>query len=283
MIASLQNYPDNLPKPSAAEKERNLRSLMLEMRNVLVAYSGGVDSSYLALIATETLGPNARCLMGLSPSVSNRQRVDAAEFAARFGLNFETVRTDELENAEYVANPNNRCYFCKTELYGTLSRLARDRGVDYVLDGANADDVADYRPGRTAATENEVRSPLVEVGLTKAEIRQLSKDHGLPTWDRPASPCLSSRIAYGVPVTIQRLGKVEAGEEFLYELGFREFRVRVHGDLARIEISPTELPNALNLDVADRLSAKFKEIGFKYVTLDLDGFRSGAMNEAIDT
>ena len=267
---------------SAEEKEKNLRRLMREMRTVLVAYSGGVDSAYLALIATQELSENAVCILGVSPSVSQIQRAEAAEIAALYKFNFEQIQTDELDNPNYQANPNNRCYFCKTELYGKLSALAQKKNIKYVVDGTNADDAGDYRPGKTAATEKGVRSPLVEANLSKNEIRELSKKHDLPTWDKPASPCLSSRIAYGTPVTIVRLSKVEKGEAVLRRLGFREFRVRLHDELVRLEIAPHELEKALNLKITEKLSSEFKRLGFRYVTLDLQGYRSGAMNEVLE-
>lgn len=265
---------------TTTEKEQNLRSLMRGMRSVLVAYSGGVDSAYLGLIATQELGENSICVMGLSPSVSEFQRTEAEKIAGGFSFNFETVDTAELDDPEYRANPTNRCYFCKSELFAKLTRLAKARTIQFVIDGTNADDTADHRPGQVAADEHNVRSLLVEAGLTKDEIRKLSRGHGLPSWDKPASPCLSSRIAYGVPVTIERLSKVENGEKFLRELGFREFRVRVHDDLVRIEISYEEMARALNIDLSGKLATAFRNLGFKYVTLDLEGFRSGALNES---
>lgn len=264
------------------EKEQNLRRLIRQMRNAVVAFSGGVDSSYLALIATQELGAEAVCVTGISPSVSEIQRETAEKIAADFRLNFVKIQTEELDNPDYQANPTNRCYFCKTELYEKLFSFAEERKIKFVLDGSNTDDIGDYRPGREAAREKGVRSPLIEAGLSKAEIRQLSKAQKLPTWDSPASPCLSSRIAYGIPVSIERLGKVERGEAILRRLGFKEFRVRFHDELARLEIAPVEMEKVLNKTTVDRLAEEFRKIGFRYVTLDLHGFRSGAMNEVLE-
>ncbi|HEX8181529.1 MAG TPA: ATP-dependent sacrificial sulfur transferase LarE [Pyrinomonadaceae bacterium] len=269
--------------PAAVEKELQLRTLLRTLGSVLIAYSGGVDSSYVAYVATAELGARALCVTGDSPSLAAHQRAQAGDIAARFGFNHETIQTEEMNDPRYIANAGDRCYFCKTELYDKLAPLARARGCAAVLDGSTTDDLGDYRPGRSAAAEHGVRSPLVEVGMSKAEVRALSRRAGLPTWSAPASPCLSSRLAYGTPVTIARLRTVERGEEIMRRLGFREFRVRHHDELVRLEIAPAELDRALNRGVADELARAFRALGFRYVTLDLHGYRTGALNEVLKT
>ncbi|HUA82761.1 MAG TPA: ATP-dependent sacrificial sulfur transferase LarE [Bryobacteraceae bacterium] len=262
-------------------RESQLLSALREMRAVLVAYSGGADSAYLAWAAHRALGENATAITADSPSFPESHKRDAQEFARAHGLRHEFIETREFENPDYLKNDRDRCFHCKDELFARLDDLAGERGIENVIYGVNVDDLGDYRPGQRAAKLHQVKAPLVDAGLTKAAIRELSRRAGLETWDRPASACLSSRIPYGTPVTIHNVKTVDRGEDAIRALGFRQFRVRFHGEVVRIEIAPEELERALSAEMARQFTAIFKRLGFHYVTLDLEGYRQGSLNAVL--
>lgn len=259
-------------------KKHELDTLLSGFDRALVAYSGGVDSALLAAAAHDVLGDRVLAVTAVSPSLARHERTAAAELARRFGWRHLEIETAELDRPEYVRNDPDRCYWCKTELFEVLEPLARERGAA-VLVGTNADDLSDHRPGTRAARENRARAPLAEVGLTKAEVRALSEMKGLPTAEKPASPCLASRFAYGIEVTREGLERIDAAEDIVRGLGFEVLRVRDHGDLARIEVPADRIDEVVA--ARERVAAALKELGFVYVTVDLAGFRSGAMNEVL--
>src|SRR6187431_356082 len=263
------------------EKGRRLQDILAGYQSVLIAFSGGVDSAYLALAAAEALGSRALAVTADSPSYPDAHRRLALSIANDFGFAHEVIHTAELDRPEYRANPANRCYYCKDELYGSLAALAAERGLAVVVDGNNADDRGDYRPGRQAAREHGVRSPLDEADLTKDDIRELARDAGLDSWNEPASACLSSRIPYGHEVSDEKLRQIEKAETVLRDLGFRIFRVRHHETVARLEIARSEMARALDPGINTQLVASLKALGYQYVSLDLQGYRLGSLNEAL--
>ncbi|HEX8360572.1 MAG TPA: ATP-dependent sacrificial sulfur transferase LarE [Longimicrobium sp.] len=265
---------------SADVKRGRLADILRECGSVVVGYSGGVDSVFLAKVAVDLLGPErVLAVTGKSDSIASWMEDTARDVAVRFGIPWLEVETREMEDPRYAANPSNRCYFCKSELWGRLGEVARERGFAAVLDGSNADDVGDHRPGAVAANENSVRSPLLEAGLTKEEIRAWSRELGLPTWDQPAAPCLASRLPYGISVTPRRLRQVEEAEVALRALGFRDFRVRHHGEVARLEVHPSEAPRVVGHRA--EIGAAIRAAGFGRALLDLQGYRRGALNEGL--
>jgi uncharacterized protein len=260
------------------QKRAELRSRLQSYQKLLVAYSGGIDSAYLAWEARQVLGTSVLAVIADSPSLARAQLKDAVAFAQEQGIPLEILATSEMDRPDYVRNDGQRCFHCKDELFTVMEEFAIDRDFDTIAYGVNLDDQGDFRPGQSAARKHGVAAPLLEAKLTKQDIRELAQDAGLRIWDKPASACLSSRIEYGRPVTREALAAVEAGEDALRALGFRQFRVRHHGQIARIEISREELPRALSPEMASEFVRIFKSLGFTYVTLDLEGFRSGSMN-----
>jgi uncharacterized protein len=266
---------------TAEEKERQLLGKLTEIPSLIVALSGGADSAYLAWAAQRALGTRALSVTALSPSYSAHDRNIVEDFVRAQNIHHEFVETREMENPAYRANAADRCFYCKDELFSALDALALQRGFTATAYGVNADDTLDFRPGHRAAKEHRVLAPLLDVGMRKSEIRALSQRAGLPTWDRPASACLASRVPYGTEVTPERLSLVERGEAALRSLGFRQFRVRLHDKLARVEIALDEMPRALSPDMAAAIAKELKAAGFAYVSLDLEGYRQGSLNEAL--
>ena len=266
---------------NAGQKEHLLLTRLAETTSLIVALSGGADSAYLAWAAHKALGQRALSVTAISPSFSAHDRAAVEEFVRGFRIHHEFVETQEMENPAYRANAADRCFFCKDELFSVLDALAQNRGFAATAYGVNADDTLDFRPGHRAAKNHRVLAPLLDAGLRKSEIRELSRRAGLPTWDRPASACLASRVPYGTQVTPERLSLIERGEAALRDLGFRQFRVRLHDQLARVEIAPEEMPRALSAEMAAAISSRLKEAGFTYVALDLEGYRQGSLNESL--
>ena len=263
------------------KKTERLREIIASRNSLIVAYSGGVDSAVLAWMAHEVLGAQMRAVIADSASLARTHLEDALTFAREHAIPVEVAETHELENPDYIRNDSMRCFHCKDELFTVLERYRESKGFDAIAYGVNADDEGDFRPGQQAALQHHVLAPLLEAGLTKAEIRELARQSNLRVWDKPASACLSSRMEYGRAVTPEALSVIERGEDALRALGFRQFRVRHHGEIARIEIAQEELPGALTPEMASSFTKIFRELGFKFVTLDLEGFRSGSMNQLL--
>jgi uncharacterized protein len=281
MAAFANTTPLGIEGAETEAKMRALEARLRQLGSLMVAYSGGVDSAFLAATAHRVLGSRMLAVLADSPSLARRDMEEACAFARTQEIPLHVIETAELDQPAYQRNDANRCFHCKSELFAGMKTLGEQLGYDNIAYGMNADDTKDFRPGQRAAAENDVLAPLAEAGLTKWEIRALAKAAGYPLWDRPAAPCLASRVEYGRPVTREVLEQVEKAEESLRQLGFRELRVRHHGELARVEIARSELPRALALEMLDAISAALRKAGFQYATLDCAGFRSGAMNEIL--
>ena len=273
--------PEETISSGTAQKLNLVFERLKSYGNVIVAFSGGVDSTFLAEVAHRALGREALAVTAISDSYPEREMKAAKEIAKQIGIRFETINTEELEIEGYTSNPTNRCYFCKTELFDKLRPIAEKYQIGTIVYGAIPDDVGDYRPGMDAAAQMGIRAPLIDVNLTKAEIRELLRDWGFPIWDKPAFACLSSRFPYGTEITRQNLRRIDEAEQFLYDLGIRQFRVRHHDKLARIELDPREIEHMATKQIRDGISEKFKSLGYQYVTLDLQGYRSGSLNEGM--
>jgi uncharacterized protein len=282
MAALVSLGAPKLDTASLNQKQEKLFSILSEMGRVMVAYSGGTDSAYLAWAAHRVLAENAIAITADSASIPESHKRDAEAFSRECGFRHEYIETHEFDNPDYVKNDPNRCFHCKDELFTELNALGRERGIGHIVYGVNVDDLGDYRPGQRAAKLHQVEAPLVDAGLTKAEIRELSRLANLSTWDRPASACLSSRIPYGTAVTVENVKTVEVGEESIRALGFRQFRVRFHGELVRLEIAKDELARALTPEMAQAFVEIFKPLGFHYVTIDLEGYRQGSLNSVLN-
>jgi uncharacterized protein len=264
------------------QKYQTLRSILSDMGSVAIGYSGGVDSTLLVKAAVDVLGVNARAMIGRSQTYPTREFEEAVSLAEQIGVRYTIVETEETDDLKFRENPPDRCYYCKTELFGKLEELARREGIAWIADGTIVDDVGDFRPGMRAKSEKQVRSPLLEAGMTKEDVRAISRELGLPTWDKPSFACLSSRFPYGTGITTENLTKVDRAETFLRDAGFRRFRVRFHDQhTARIEVAPDDMPRFLEPGFRESLVAAFRELGFIYVTMDLKGYRTGAMNEVL--
>lgn len=282
-IVTIQAAADQAVGPELDAKEAALFKVLRNLHRVIVAYSGGTDSAYLAWAANRALGDGVIAITADSASIPESHKRDAEAFAREAGFKHEYIATDEFNNPDYIKNDKDRCFHCKDELFTQLESYAAAHDYEHIIYGVNKDDLGDYRPGQRAAKLHQVTAPLVEAGLTKAEIRQLSRRAGLSIWDRPAAACLSSRVPYGTPVTRETVKTIEQGEEQIKALGFRQFRVRYHGEIVRIEIARDELPRALSTEYFDEFARIFKPLGFHYVTLDVEGYRQGSLNAGLKT